>query len=222
MPVQNSDVKDIFNKLADLLDIEGANPFRVRAYRNAARTVSGLPGNISDMINEDEDLTRLPGIGKDLAGKIREIVETGTLSQLQEAEKKTPRGLNKLLRLESLGPKKVKLLYHELGISNLKELKGAAKKGNIRKLEGFGEKTEQKILESLELNAHPDRLDLSDSYCKMAREMNVRVAISTDAHSRSDFKFIGFGVDQARRGWLETKDIINTRSLKDLKKILQR
>lgn len=222
MPVQNSDVKDIFNKLADLLDIEGANPFRVRAYRNAARTVSGLPGNISDMINEDEDLTRLPGIGKDLAGKIREIVETGTLSQLQEAEKKTPRGLNKLLRLESLGPKKVKLLYHELGITNLKELKEAAKKGNIRKLEGFGEKTEQKILESLELNAHPDRLDLSDSYCKMAREMNVRVAISTDAHSRSDFKFIRFGVDQARRGWLETKDIINTRSLKDLKKILQR
>ena len=150
MPVQNSDVRDIFNKLADLLDIEGANPFKVRAYRNAARTVSGLPGNISDMISEDEDLTRLPGIGKDLAGKIREIVETGTLSQLKEEEKKIPHGLDKLLRLESLGPKKVKLLYHKLGITNLKELKEAAKQGNIRKIEGFGKKTEQKILESLE------------------------------------------------------------------------
>ena len=89
MPVQNSDVAAIFDKVADLLEIEGANPFRVRAYRNAARAVSGLARNVSDMVASEKDLTELPGIGKDLAGKIREIVETGSLAQLEELEGKT-------------------------------------------------------------------------------------------------------------------------------------
>lgn len=152
MPVQNSEVRDIFNKLADLLDIEGANEFRVRAYRNAARTVSGLSANISDMVKSGEDLTELPGIGEDLAGKIKEIVETGTLSQLEETRKKTPQELNKLLKIEGLGPRRVKALNKELGITSLKELKKAAQNGKIQKLEGFGKKTEQSILESIEEN----------------------------------------------------------------------
>ena len=103
MPVQNSDVKDIFNKVADLLDIEGANPFRVRAYRNAARTVSSLPRNVSEMVNSGDDLTELPGIGEDLAGKIKEIVKTGSLAQLEEIQKETPSELDKLMKLEGLG-----------------------------------------------------------------------------------------------------------------------
>jgi len=82
MPVLNTDIADIFNKMADLLDIQGANPFRIRAYRNAARNFSNLPRNMSDMIEEGTDLTDLPGIGKDLAEKIREIVKTGSLSQI--------------------------------------------------------------------------------------------------------------------------------------------
>jgi DNA polymerase (family 10) len=74
----------------------------------------------------------------------------------------------------------------------------------------------------LEINAHPDRLDLSDRYCKMAKDMGLKLAVSTDAHSASDLDFIRFGVDQARRGWLEPDNVLNTRNLKDLKKILQR
>ncbi|MFP3912893.1 MAG: DNA polymerase/3'-5' exonuclease PolX, partial [Desulfobacteraceae bacterium] len=150
MPVQNADVSEIFNKLADLLDIQGANPFRVRAYRNAARTVTSLPRNVSDMIRENKDLSELAGIGKDLAGKIREIVETGTLSQLEEVEKETPSELNQLMNVGGLGPKRVKALYQELGVRNLKELKAAAESQKIRNLEGFGEKTEQQILEELQ------------------------------------------------------------------------
>lgn len=150
MPVQNSDVKDMFNKVADLLDIEGANPFRVRAYRNAARTVSSLPRNVSEMVNSGEDLTELAGIGDDLAGKIKEIVETGTLSQLEKIEKKTPAELDRLMTLEGLGPKRVKALYRDLNIENIEQLSAAAEAGKIRKLEGFGEKTEQKILEELQ------------------------------------------------------------------------
>jgi len=164
MPVQNSDVKDIFNKVADLLDIEGANAFRVRAYRNAARTVSSLPRNVSEMIGEGKDLTRLAGIGEDLAGKIKEIVETGTLSQLEEIEKKTPSELNKLMTLDGLGPKRIKALNRELGIENLDELRAAAEEGKISNLEGFGKKTEQKILEGLQQkDGRENRIKLVDA-----------------------------------------------------------
>jgi DNA polymerase (family 10) len=149
MPVQNSDIADIFNKVADLLDIEGANPFRVRAYRNAARAVSNLPQNVSDMIESEKDLTQLPGIGKDLAGKIQEIVETGSLAQLEELEGKMSPELIKLMKVAGLGPKRVKALNRNLGVTNLKELKKAAQQGKVREIEGFGEKTEQAILEEL-------------------------------------------------------------------------
>ena len=74
----------------------------------------------------------------------------------------------------------------------------------------------------LELNAHPDRLDLNDIHCKMAKEMRLKVAISTDAHSMDDLEFMRFGVGQARRGWLEPGDVLNTRSLKELLKLLKR
>jgi DNA polymerase (family X) len=74
----------------------------------------------------------------------------------------------------------------------------------------------------LEVNAHPDRLDLSDRFCRMAKEAGVKLAVSTDAHSTTDLEFMRFGVDQARRGWLEAEDVINTRSLKDLRKLLKR
>jgi len=150
MPVQNSDVSDIFNKMADLLEIEGANPFRVRAYRNASRSVSSLSRSVSDMLESGEDLTDLPGIGKDLAGKIKEIVETGSLALFEELEGKTPSGLSQLMKVEGLGPKRVRALNRNLGVTSLKELEEAARKGKVRELDGFGEKTEQKILEELE------------------------------------------------------------------------
>jgi len=149
MPVQNADVADIFNKVADLLDIQGANAFRIRAYRNAARTISSLPRNVADMIASDEDLTELPGIGKDLAKKIAEMVKTGSLEQLEKLQGKTPPGLGQLMKVEGLGPKRVKVLNRELGVSTPKELEEAARRGKIRGLKGFGEKTEQNIIEGL-------------------------------------------------------------------------
>jgi len=111
MPIHNTDISRIFTKVADLLDIEGANRFRVRAYRNAARTISSLPHSISDMIKEGKDLSRLPGIGKDLSEKIMEIVETGKLEQLEEIEDRTSSELSELMKVEKLGPKCVKVLH---------------------------------------------------------------------------------------------------------------
>ena len=149
MPVQNTDIAEIFNRVADLLDIEEGNPFRIRAYRNAARTVSSLAQSVSDMVKAEKDLTVIPGFGKDLAARLKEIVETGGLSLLKELEGRTPLDLVKLTRFAGLGPKRVKTLYHQLGITTLQELKDAAEKGKIQEIRGFGEKTEQAILEGL-------------------------------------------------------------------------
>lgn len=158
------DIADIFNKMASLLDIQGANPFRIRAYRNAARSLSSLPRNVSDMIEEGSDLTNIAGIGKDLAAKIREIVETGSLSQLQEIESKIPSGLNRLIKISGLGPKRVKALYRNLNISNLKDLRKEAEKGKIRELKGFGRKMEQTILEDLNrMDGKEKRIKLSEA-----------------------------------------------------------
>lgn len=149
MPLHNRDVAEMFNKVADLLDIKGANQFRVRSYRNAAQTIAGLSGNVSDMVSQGEDLTELPGIGKDLAGKIREIVKTGTLRQLAELEEEVAPDLRTLLQLSNLGPKRVHTINQELGVRTVEDLEEAAKQHKIQKLEGFGEKTEQKILDEI-------------------------------------------------------------------------
>jgi DNA polymerase (family X) len=150
MPIQNTDISYIFNKVADLLEIDGANPFRIRAYRNAARTVSDLTRDISDVIEENRDLTDFPGIGKALAQKIREIVDTGSLSLLKALEARMPSDLNRLTKVSGLGPRRVRTLHRDLGIKGLKDLRNAAEKGDIRKLKGFGKKTEQTILEDLD------------------------------------------------------------------------
>jgi len=150
LPVYNSDIVEIFNEVADLLEIEGANQYRVRAYRNAARTVSTLSRDVSEMVEAGEDLTELSGIGEDLAAKIQEIVETGDLKQLEEIEQRTPPELSRMLDVAGLGPKRVQTIYEELGVTTIEGLREAAERGQIRDLHGLGEKTEQKILEDLE------------------------------------------------------------------------
>lgn len=150
MPIHNSDVERIFNEIADLLEIEGANQYRVRAYRNAARTISTMSESVVDMVKEEEDLTELPGVGEDLSAKIEEIVKTGGLKQLEELRSRTPADLAKMLNVAGLGPKRVQTIYKELNVTTLDELRHAAESGEIRKLHGLGEKTEQKIIEDLE------------------------------------------------------------------------
>src|SRR5215207_7697237 len=150
MPIQNSDVAEIFEKVADLLEIEGENQFRVRAYRDAARTVGGRSRSVAEMVEQDEDLSGLSGIGEDLAGKIREIVETVTLSQAEELEKETDPGLRELLGLPGLGPERVREIHERLGVSSLQELDEAVRNGKISDLPGFGKKTEQNILKAIE------------------------------------------------------------------------
>jgi DNA polymerase (family 10) len=157
LPVHNSDISDIFNQIADLLEIKGSNPFRVRAYRNAARTVGGLSRSAADLVARGEDLSMLPGIGKDLAAKITEIVTTGRLQLLEELKEETPAGLSDLMKIGGLGPKRVQILYQKLGINNLNGLKKAVLEKRIRELAGFGEKTERTILEEIERRAGEEK-----------------------------------------------------------------
>jgi DNA polymerase (family 10) len=164
MPVLNSDVARIFNQMADFLEMESANAFRVHAYRNAARTIASLPKGVSEMVEAGEALDDLPGIGKDLAGKIKEIVETGSLSQLQEIERKTPPELTEVMKIPGLGAKRVYALYKELGVTSVEDLKEKAQNGQIRNLNGFGKKTERKILEEIEeAEGHGDRIKIVEA-----------------------------------------------------------
>ena len=148
--VTNSDIAAMFRKLADLLDIEGANPFRVRAYRQAARVIDTLPEPVSEMIARGEDLTKLPWIGKDLAEKIRTIVETGDLPILDEVMRRTPPVLTDLLQVPGLGPRRVEQIYENFGIETLDDLEAALRAGKLRALPGFGPKTEAKLLHEIE------------------------------------------------------------------------
>lgn len=146
MPVANAEVGRIFNELADLLEIQGANEFRVRAYRNAARTIDNLSHSLDALVNNGEDLTELPGIGKDLASKIEAIIKTGSLPQLEDLKQQMPGNLVEMTRIEGLGPKRVKALHEQLGIATIEELRQAAEGGRISKLAGFGAKTEESTL----------------------------------------------------------------------------
>jgi DNA polymerase (family 10) len=150
MPIHNVDIAAHFEEIADLLEIQGENPFRIRAYRNAARTVGDLGVELTTLVTQGEDLTRLPGIGKDLAAKIVEIIHSGTTAKLKELHKAVPASVTAMLKLPALGPKRVKMLMDELGVRTLKQLQRAAQSGQIRQIAGFGEKTEQHILQALQ------------------------------------------------------------------------
>jgi DNA polymerase (family 10) len=160
MSVHNADVAEVFNRLADLLEIEGANPFRVRAYRRAAATVAELPASVSQM--PGEDLDELPGIGEDLAGKIREVCDTGTLGVLEEVQTRTPASLAALGAIPGLGPKRIHLLHERLGITTLDQLAEAAAAGKLQELPRFSAALEGKLLaEARRLAQAPARHQLA-------------------------------------------------------------
>jgi len=149
MPIHNADIAAVFEEIADLLEIRNENPFRIRAYRNAARQVEGMGVPVADMVAKGEDLTELPGIGADLAAKIQEIVETGHCQALEKLRKQVAPSVTELLKIPGLGPKRVRMLYDQLKVKTIDQLAKLAKAGRIRELAGFGAKTEQTILEAL-------------------------------------------------------------------------
>ncbi len=149
MPVVNAEIASQLNKVADLLDIEGANPFRVRAYRQAARLIDDLPRNVTDMLAQGEDLDALPGIGRDLADKIAVIARGGHLPMLDDLTREVTPGITDLLALPGLGPKRVHVLHEKLGIDTIDKLAAAAKAGKLRTVRGIGPGIESKVLRAI-------------------------------------------------------------------------
>ncbi len=148
--MENRQIADILSEVADILDIQGENPFRIRSYRSAARTIDDMSENLAAMVREGRELEKIPGIGKSIAEKIKEIVSTGKLNFLDELMSKMPEGLVEMLRIEGLGPKKVKLFYDKLKIDTVDKLEAAARRGELSELFRMGDKSEEKLLEAIE------------------------------------------------------------------------
>jgi DNA polymerase (family 10) len=192
MPVHNTEIAGAFDHLADLLEIEGANPFRVRAYRNAARTIGDLPHSVADMLAKGEDLAELPGIGEDLAAKIAEFVETKRLPLLEEVKRRTPAGLVELTAIPGIGPKRAKLLFDKLKIRSVADLKKAAAAGKLHEISGFGTKTELKLGEELKHKREVQqrfRLDAAEDFAEpllqhLKRSKGVKQAVIAGSYRR--------------------------------------
>lgn len=162
--MNNDAIAAQFELLADLLEIQSANPFRIRAYRNAARTISGLAETLADSITAGRDLTELPGIGADLARQIRDIISTGQHAGLEELKQQVPPGVLDMLRIPGVGPKKAAVFFQQLGLTTLDQLKAACEAGQIAKIKGFGAKTEASILQNISQAAeHAARISIADA-----------------------------------------------------------
>jgi DNA polymerase (family 10) len=146
--VKNFEIAKLFYEMADLLEIKGENPFRVRAYQRAAQTLESLAEDVARVAERDE-LTKIPGIGKDLAAKISEFLSGGRIGDLEAMRTKLPRGLLSLLEIRGLGPKTAKLLYDRLGVDSVEKLERLAVSGEILSVPGVREKSRQNILKGI-------------------------------------------------------------------------
>jgi DNA polymerase (family 10) len=154
----NAEIAAVFEEVADLLEFQGANPFRIRAYRNGARAIHDLAEPIAELLaDEDAELTGIPGIGKDLAEKAATLLRTGSLPMLEELLAQIPESVLAMLRVPGLGPKRAAMIYRELGVKNLDALREACQSHRVSQLKGFGEKTEATILQGIDLAAQADQ-----------------------------------------------------------------
>jgi len=160
--VHNADIARVFGEIADLLEIQQANPFRIRAYRNAARIVEALQLDLVACLAAGGELPKLPGVGADLDAKIREIAATGTCALFEKLNRQLPSGITDLLHVPGLGPKRVQRLYQDLDVQTPEQLYRAARDGRLRALPGFGEKSELNILQGVEAHLkRPGRYKLA-------------------------------------------------------------
>jgi DNA polymerase (family X) len=199
-----SQIADVLQEIATLLELKDENPFKIRAYANAARSLETFGGNLSDL-QDEEALAKIPGIGKAIAAKVKELAATGKLQYLEELRAAFPSAILQLFSISGLGAKKIKALYEQLHISSIEQLREACESGRVAQLAGFGETTQAKICAAIEqrakhsgyfqfgqiaaaterlrheLSAHPDALqvDVAGSYRRrreIVRDVDLVVA----------------------------------------------
>jgi DNA polymerase (family X) len=161
--LRNIEIAQKFEAIADMLAMQSANPFRIRAYQNAARTLRRHSVEMSDMIAHGEDLSELEGVGEDLATKIRDLAETGTTEMYEELRRQTPDIAFVLIETPGVGPKRAHALIDELGVTSLTQLKRAAREGRVRDVPGFGPKSEAELLKALEQTERPARRAIAEA-----------------------------------------------------------
>jgi len=146
------EIAGVLEQIATLLELKGENPFKIRAYANAARAIETFGGNISNL-QDEEALSKIPGIGKSIADKIKELAATGSLKYLEELRAEFPAAILQLFSISGLGAKKIKALYDKLHISSIEQLREACETGRVAELPGFGETTQIKICKAIEERA---------------------------------------------------------------------
>ena len=199
-----AEIASVLEEIGTLLELKDENPFKIRAYANAARSLETWGGNVSEL-KDEEALEKIPGIGKAIAAKIKELAETGSLKYLQELRAEFPAAILELFSISGLGAKKIKALHEKLQVSSIEELQKACESGRVAQLPGFGETTQTKICEAIarrtkhagsfqlgqiapeaetlrsDLAAHPDALqvELAGSYRRrkeIVRDVDLIVA----------------------------------------------
>jgi DNA polymerase (family X) len=192
MPVQNAEIAAMFDQAAELLEIAGESQFRARAYRRAARVVDGLPQSVCSLVDSGSNLSELPGIGKDLAGKICDIVESGHFELLDALKKQLPGDLGDMAALPGLGPKRVKLLYDKLKVRTLDDLRRVLKSGQLAELRGFGPLSAKKLSAALEKPREQKRYRLAvaeaeaEALVGFLRKNRGRIAIAGSLRRRRE------------------------------------
>jgi len=208
-------IADTLDKIATLLELKGENPFKIRAYTNAARSIETFGGNLGDL-KDEETLEKIPGVGKAIAAKIKELVETGSLRFFEDLRSEFPAEILELFSLPGLGAKKVKALYEQLGVSSIAQLQTACEAGRVAELPGFGKTTQEKLSAAIagrtkhagsfqlgsiaaeaetlqdDLRAHPDALHvcIAGSYRRrkeIVRDLDFIVATSAPAEITAIF-----------------------------------
>lgn len=164
----NLELAGIFREIAEILEIQGENPFKVRAYYRLVQVLENLPEEI-DQIYKRGELRKIPGVGEHISQKIEEYVRTGKLGYYEHIKKSIPAGLLKILEIPEVGPKTVKLLYEKLGLDSLAKLKKAIKEKKIRTLPGLGEKSEENIKKGLEFLSRSNKRMLLGQAHPLAR-----------------------------------------------------
>ena len=149
----NADIAKVFDEIADLLEMKGENQFKIRAYRQAARTIKKLPGEVEQMVRNGDSLQDIPGVGEAIAKKIEDLVKTGHVKVHDELRAEFPQGILDILAIPGVGTKTTFRLYTELGVKSVAELEQAIKEGRVAGMQRMGEKAAQRILKGIESGA---------------------------------------------------------------------
>lgn len=166
-PVTESEVIARLEEMSRLLEVVGANPFKIRAFFNAARALESLPEDLETMM-ESKEILEIPGIGKGIYGHVDEMLKTGTFEEFEELKKTVPPGVLDMMRIPGLGPKKVKAIFEKLNIKSLEELEDAIAKDAIAGLPGFGKKSQENIIKGIERRRRYDKRHLYSAAMKEA------------------------------------------------------